>query len=159
MTHDMCSLEQNSEKRSNRYLLRSTCSERLLDGSKCYFRSDTNTTSSHSVNILFTLSLRCMLRLTLLSRKLTVTKPLEVERSTKIWNVAQLRTTFLFCAADWTKREKTKESWIDAWNKLMLAVISRELAPVGCVRLTGFLSGRTKILFILPLEKGPSGDI
>jgi hypothetical protein len=41
----------------------------------------------------------------------------------------------------------------------MLAVISRELAPVGCVRLTGFLSGRTKILFILLLEKGPSGDI
>jgi hypothetical protein len=155
----MCPLEQNSTKRSNRYLLRSTCSERLRDGSKCYFRSDTNTSSSHSVSILFTLSLRCMLRLTLLSRKLTITKPLEVEHRTKMWIVAQLETTSLFCAADGIKQGKTKESWIDTWNKLMLAVISRELAPVGCVRLTGFLSGRTKILFILLLEKGLSGDI
>jgi hypothetical protein len=155
----MCSLEQTSTKRSNRYLLRSTCSERLLDGSKCYFRSDTNTSSSHSVSILFTLSLRCMLKLTLLSRKLAITKPLDVVRRTKMWIVAQLKTTSLFCAADGIKRGRTKESWIDTWNKLMLAVISRELAPVGCVRLTGFLSGRTKILFILLLRKGLSGDI
>jgi hypothetical protein len=76
-----------------------------------------------------------------------------------MWIIAQWRTTFLVCAADGLKRDKIKRSWIAAWNKLMLAVTSSKLLSVGYVRLTVLLGGITKILSILLLEKGLSGDM